>query len=109
MLRRKNCNIVDFSLEKEVIRIDRKRKEMIKTISYRLRFIDCARFMAISLSNLVNKIAEAIHKTKCKYGHNDKMCGTCGIKYKDCNCFLKYINFEDNLINTKVATAFMNT
>ena len=32
-------------IEKEVIRIDKSRKEMTKTISYRLQFIDNARFM----------------------------------------------------------------
>ena len=28
--------------------------------------------MASSLSNLVNDIAEGIHKVKCKYGHDYK-------------------------------------
>ena len=32
-------------IEKEVIRINKSRKEMTKTISYRLQFIDSARFM----------------------------------------------------------------
>ena len=43
---------------------------------------DTARFMASSLSNLVNILSEGIHKIKCKYGHEDKKCKTCGIKYK---------------------------
>ena len=30
------------------------------------KIIDSARFMASSLSNLVNNLAEAIHKIKCK-------------------------------------------
>ena len=30
--------------------------------------------MTRPLSNLVNNLAEAIHKTKCKYGHDDKKC-----------------------------------
>ena len=34
---------------------------------YRLQFIDRARFMASSLSNLVNNFAEGINKIKCKY------------------------------------------
>ena len=33
--------------------------------SYRLQFIDNARFMAGSLSNLVDNLAERIHKPKC--------------------------------------------
>ena len=34
--------------------------------------MDSTRFMASSLSNLVNNFAEEIHKIKCKYEHNDK-------------------------------------
>ena len=49
--------------------------------------------MASSRSNLVNNLSERIHRIKCKYDH-DKKCETCGIKYKYCNCFLEYTNFE---------------
>ena len=34
-------------MEKEVIRINKSRKEITKTISYRLQFIDSARFMQV--------------------------------------------------------------
>ena len=37
-------------------------KKLQKT-SYRLQFIDSARFMASSLSKLVNNLAERIHKS----------------------------------------------
>ena len=37
-------------------------KSKTKTIFYRLQFTDSARFMAISLSNLVNNLAEGIHR-----------------------------------------------
>ena len=73
--------------EKKVIIIDKKEKENTKTVSYKLQFIVSERFMANSSSNLVNNLAEEIHKTKCKYGHSEKKCETCGIKYKGCNCF----------------------
>ena len=33
-----------------------------------------ARFMASSLSNLVNNLSEGIHRIKCKYRHDDKKC-----------------------------------
>ena len=33
--------------------------------------------------------------------NDDKKCETCGIKYKDCNCFLKYTNLKDNSIEYK--------
>ena len=45
------------------------------------------RFIASSLSSLANNLAEGICKNKSKYGHDEKKCETCGIKYKDCNCF----------------------
>ena len=54
------------------------------------KFIDNARFKASSLSNLVNNLAEGIHKVKCKYGHDNKQCGTCAIKYKDHESCLEY-------------------
>ena len=46
-------------------------------------------FIAISLSRLVNNLSEGIHKIKCKRGHDDEKCETCGI-------------------NTKIATTFLN-
>ena len=51
--------------------------------------------MAGSLSNLVNNIAEEIHKIKCKYGHDHKKCEMCGIKYTDCKCYLEYTSVND--------------
>ena len=41
--------------------------------------------MASSLSNLVDNLAEGIHKIKCK----------------DCDCFLEYESVKDNLIKYK--------
>ena len=90
-----------FSIEKEVTRIDKNGKEITNTISYRLQFVNCARFMANLLSSFVNNFAEGVHKIKCKNKHNKKQCKKCGIKYKDCNCFLEYTNFKDDLIEYK--------
>ena len=66
-------------------------KNKIKTISYRLQFIDSARFMASSLSNHVNNLAEGMDKIKCKYGLSDK----------------KKMKLAE--LNTKIANAFLNT
>ena len=52
-----------------------------KNISYILQFIESARFMANSLSNLVNNLSEGIHRIKCKFGHSEKKCETCRKKY----------------------------
>ena len=108
-----------FSIEKKVTKIDNNGEEITKNISYILQFIDSVRFMASSFSNLVNNLSEGTHKFKCKYGHDNKNCETCGItyeichcfleyataflkiKYKYCDCFLEYTNFKDDLIEYK--------
>ena len=67
--------------EKEAIKTD----ENVVTISSKIKFIESARFMASSLSNLVDNLAEGIHRIKCK----------------DCDCFLEYEVVKDNLIKYK--------
>ena len=61
-------------IEKEVTRIDENGEQITKNIyiSYILQFIDSARFMASSLSHLVNNLSEITHRIKWKYGHGDK-------------------------------------
>ena len=54
--------------------------------------------MASSLVNLVNNLSGGIHKIKCKYGHSDKKCETCRIKYNYCNSFPEYTDSKDDLI-----------
>ena len=64
-------------------------EEISKAISCRLQIIDSARLMASSLSNLVDNLAEVIHK----------------IKRTNCNmCYLEYSNAKDDL-NTNVCVA----
>ena len=70
-------------------------------MSYILQYIDSTRFMARSLSNLVNYPFGGVHRIKYKFGHDNKKCETCGIKYKYCDLFLEYTNFKDNLIEYK--------
>ena len=65
-------------------------KKLQKNISYILQFIDSARFMASSLSNLVNNLSEEIHRIKYKFKHNDKQC-------------------ESVELNVSIATVFLNT
>ena len=54
-------------IEKKIQQVDRDGNENIVTISYKIKFIDSARFMTSSLSNLVDNLAEGIHTTECKY------------------------------------------
>ena len=76
-------------------------EKKLQKISYNLQCIDSAIFMASSLSNLANNLSERLHRIKCKLGHDDRKCETCGMKYKCCDCFLEYANFEDDLIECK--------
>ena len=55
-----------ISIEKEVTRIDKNEEVFQKIIPEILSFIDSARFMVSSLSNLANNLSKGIHKTKCK-------------------------------------------
>ena len=54
---------------KEIKKIDKDGNESVVTISFERKFIDIARFMATSLSNLVHNLIEGIHKIKCKNFH----------------------------------------
>ena len=74
----------------------------MKIKSYRLQFIDNAKFMESSLSNLANNLAAGIQKIKCKYEHKDQKCETFRIRYKNWNCFLEYTNFKDGLTEYKI-------
>ena len=51
-------------------------EKKLKDIFYILQFIDSARFMSSSLSNLVNNLSEGIHKIKCRFGNGHKECET---------------------------------
>ena len=55
-----------FAIEKYVKKIDKDGNEDITTVSYKIKFIDSVRFMANSLSNIVDNLAEGTHKPKCK-------------------------------------------
>ena len=66
-------------IEKEV-KLIKNGEGITKNRSYILQFIHCARFMASSLSNLVNNLSEGMHRIKCKFEHDDKKCEVCGFK-----------------------------
>ena len=60
MFRKNTKKYITFlaAIEKEVIRIDKK----VETVSHRIQFIDSARFMASSLSNLVYNVLKEFIK-----------------------------------------------
>ena len=72
-------------IEKEITKFDRDHNESVVSISYKTKFINSRRFMASSLSNLVNNLTEGIDKIKCK----------------DCDSFLDYKVVKNNLIKHK--------
>ena len=96
-------------IEKEVAGVDKNGTEITNNIYYILQFIHSAKFMASSLSSLINNISEGIHRIKCKFGHHDKKCETCGIKYKYCDCCLEYTNFKDDLLEYKSSNFLIDT
>ena len=69
---------------KEAIKIDKDGKESAVTISYKIRFYS-ARFMAASLSNLVDNLTAGIHK----------------VKGNDCDYILEYGSVINNSIKYK--------
>ena len=50
------CKTFPTLIEKEVTKTDNDRNKRVVTVSYKIKFIDCATFMAISLSNPVKGI-----------------------------------------------------
>ena len=62
----KKCKTFPAPVEKGVAEIDKDGNKNLVTISYKIKFIDRARFMTSSLSNLVHNLREWVHKIKCK-------------------------------------------
>ena len=50
---------------------------------------------------MVDNLAEGINKIKCKYGHDNRECETCGIKYKYCERCVEYTNVKVDIIEHK--------
>ena len=46
-------------------------------------------FSKLTIKSYFDSLAVGIHKIKCKYGHGNKKCQTCRIKYLDCECCLE--------------------
>ena len=88
------------SNKEEVTRIDKNGEEMTKNISYILQFIDSARLLVGSLSNLVNNLSGGIHKIKCKYRHDNKNWNLWNY-IRSVESFLQYTTFKDDLIEYK--------
>ena len=99
-----------FSLEitEGVKEIEKNRKKITKTISYKLQYIDSTRFIAISLPDLVDNLAEVAHEIKRKYVNGNEKCETCGIIHKDCVWYLEYINVKVGLIKSKCSCCNTN-
>ena len=71
---KEKCKTFALPVKKEITKIDKDGNENDVNIFYKIKFIDSARFIVSSLSNLVDNLAEGIHKIKCK----------------DCDFFLEY-------------------
>ena len=80
-------------MKEEVAKVNKEENENIITISYKIKFIDSARFMASSLSNLADNLAKGIHVIKCK----------------DCGCFLLFFLNYSNKIDKELKNLFKST
>ena len=83
------CTTFSVPIEKEVTKINKEGNGNIITISYKVKFIGSAKFMAISSSSLADNLVEEIHKVKCKA----------------CDCFLEYESDKVNSIKYKIIEA----
>ena len=52
-------------IKKEITRKDNNGNDKNTKISYKIKFIDCCRFMSTSLSNLVSNLSEGLHNDRC--------------------------------------------
>ena len=59
------------SIKRKAGAIDINGEEITENKSYMLQFIDSAKLMASSSSNLVNNLYEGIHRIKRKLGHGE--------------------------------------
>ena len=66
------------------MKVDKDGNESIDNTSYKIKFIDSARFTASSLSNVLDRFGEGILKINCK----------------DCNCSLEYKCAKDHVVKS---------
>ena len=82
---KKNYKTFSVLIEKEIIKVDKDGNETIDNTSYKIKFIDSARFTASSLSNLLDNFREGILKINCK----------------DYDCSLEYKSAKDHVVKSK--------
>ena len=59
-----NCKTFSVLIEKEIQKIHKDGNEDYRIVSYKMKFINSAKFMESFLSNLIDNLAEGIHKIK---------------------------------------------
>ena len=60
------CKTFSDPMKKEILKTDKDGNEIVDTISYKIKFIDSARFMASSLSNLIDNLRKEFIKLNVK-------------------------------------------
>ena len=64
--RNKKYKTLSVSIKKEITEISKKGNKTVEIKSYKIKFINTMRFMASSISNLVDNLTGGFHKIKCK-------------------------------------------
>ena len=93
-------------INKKITKIDKDGDEKIVNILYMLRFIDSNRFMAASLSSLVNYLSGGLHKCKnCESSLECINAEDSKVVFKCLNCNKGYNkDFDKELINRFLST-----
>ena len=92
--------------KKEVIKISKDGNENVESISFKIKFINSSRFMAILLSNLFANLTERIHQIKfgCSVEHENVKNNL--IKYKCVSCDKKYPKKFNEELKKKYKSTF---
>ena len=89
-------------MKKEIIKIDKEGNESVKTIFYKIKFIDSARFIA---SSLQKKFLKTKYKY-CDFSFKYESIKDNLIKYKSVSCNKDYSNKLDEEIKKKFRNTF---
>ena len=92
--------------KKEVIKTSKDGNENVESISFKIKFINSSRFMAILLSNLVANLTGRIHEIKfgCSVEHENVKNNL--IKYKCVSCDKKYPKKLNEELKKKYKSTF---
>ena len=82
------------TIKKETAKKDKNGNDKTTKISYKIKFIDCCRFMSTSPSNLVSHLSEGLHNDRCIDCKSCLACMTTKDEQLIFRCFRHKKNYE---------------